>query len=46
MPYLPPVTKTLLLACVAVFCLNLFAPLEIWFALWPWPADISCHGRW
>jgi membrane associated rhomboid family serine protease len=35
MPYLPPVTKTLLLACVAVFCLNLFAPLEIWFALWP-----------
>lgn len=35
MPYLPPVTKTLLLACVALFCLNLFAPLEIWFALWP-----------
>ena len=35
MPPMPPVTKSLLLACVAVFCLNLFLPLEAWFALWP-----------
>jgi hypothetical protein len=27
MPPMPPVTKSLLLACVAVFCLNLFVPL-------------------
>jgi membrane associated rhomboid family serine protease len=35
MPYLPPVTKAMLLACVALFCVNLFVPLEAWFALWP-----------
>jgi len=35
MPYLPPVTKALMLACVAGFCLNLFVPLDRWFALWP-----------
>ena len=35
MPPMPPVTKSLLLACVAVFCLNLFVPLAAWFALWP-----------
>jgi membrane associated rhomboid family serine protease len=35
MPPMPPVTKSLLLACVAVFCLNLFVPLAGWFALWP-----------
>lgn len=35
MPHLPPVTKALLLACVAVFCLNLFLPLTAFFALWP-----------
>jgi membrane associated rhomboid family serine protease len=32
---MPPVTKSLLLACVAAFCLNLFVPLAAWFALWP-----------
>jgi membrane associated rhomboid family serine protease len=35
MPPLPPVTQALLLACVAAFCLNLFVPLDLWFALWP-----------
>ena len=35
MPPLPPVTKALMLACVACFCLNLFIPLDRWFALWP-----------
>lgn len=35
MPPLPPVTKVLMLACVAGFCLNLFVPLASWFALWP-----------
>lgn len=35
MPPLPPVTKALLLACVAGFCLNLFIPLNQWLALWP-----------
>ncbi len=35
MPPLPPITKALMLACVAAFCLNLFIPLDRWFALWP-----------
>lgn len=35
MPPMPPVTKSLLLACVAIFCVNLFLPLTQWFALWP-----------
>ena len=35
MPPLPPVTRTLLLFCTAVFCLQIFLPLERWFALWP-----------
>ena len=35
MPPLPPVTKALMLACVAAFCLNLFLPLGTWLALWP-----------
>ena len=35
MPPLPPVTKALMLACVAAFCLNLLLPLDAWLALWP-----------
>lgn len=35
MPPLPPITKALMLACVAAYCLNLFVPLDRWFALWP-----------
>lgn len=38
MPQLPPVTKNLMLACVAMFCLSFFPgllPLVDWFALWP-----------
>ena len=35
MPPIPPVTKALMLVCTALFCIGLFAPLAIWFALWP-----------
>ena len=35
MPPIPPITKNLMLACTAVFCLQLFFPLATWFALWP-----------
>jgi len=35
MPSLPPVTKNLMLICVAAFCLSLFLPLTGWLALWP-----------
>lgn len=35
MPHLPPVTKALMLVCTAVFCLQFFIPLELFFALWP-----------
>ncbi len=37
MPPLPPITKYLLLACTAVFCLQFLAPLQmqLWFALFP-----------
>jgi membrane associated rhomboid family serine protease len=35
MPTLPPVTKNLMLVCVAAFCLGYFVPLVPWFALWP-----------
>ena len=35
MPPIPPATKALMLACTAVFCLQLLMPLELWLALWP-----------
>ena len=35
MPPMPPITRALLLSCVAAFCLNLFLHLEAWLALWP-----------
>jgi membrane associated rhomboid family serine protease len=35
MPPIPPFTKTLMLACTAVFCLQVFLPLDGWLALWP-----------
>jgi membrane associated rhomboid family serine protease len=35
MPPLPPTTKAVILACVALFCIDLFLPLGQWFALWP-----------
>ena len=35
MPPIPPITKYLMLACTAVFCLQLFLPLARWFALFP-----------
>lgn len=38
MPHLPPVTKALMLVCTAIFCLQFFIPLEIFFALWPLPS--------
>jgi membrane associated rhomboid family serine protease len=35
MPPIPPFTKLLMLACTAVFCLQVFLPLERFLALWP-----------
>jgi len=35
MPPIPSVTKTLMLVCTAVFCLDYLVPLEGLFALWP-----------
>ena len=35
MPPMPPITRALLLTCVAAFCLNLFLHVEAWLALWP-----------
>ena len=35
MPPMPPITRALLLTCVAAFCLTLFLHLEAWLALWP-----------
>ena len=35
MPPIPPVTQALMLVCTALFCLNVFVPLDAWFALWP-----------
>jgi membrane associated rhomboid family serine protease len=35
MPSLPPTTKAVILACVAVFCVDYFLRLGVWFALWP-----------
>jgi membrane associated rhomboid family serine protease len=32
---MPPITRALLLSCVAAFCLNLILHLEAWLALWP-----------
>ena len=35
MPPMPPITRALLLTCVAAFCLNLILHVEAWLALWP-----------
>ncbi len=35
MPPIPTITKYLMLACTAVFCLQLVIPLTAWFALFP-----------
>ncbi len=35
MPPLPPLTKMLMLACTAVFCVQFIVPLQAWFALYP-----------
>jgi membrane associated rhomboid family serine protease len=35
MPPIPPLTRSLMLACTAMFCLQAFLPLELWLALWP-----------
>ena len=35
MPPIPHVTKTLMLLCTAVFSLQFFVRLDVWFALWP-----------
>jgi membrane associated rhomboid family serine protease len=35
MPPIPPITQFLMLACTAIFCLQLITPLARWFALFP-----------
>jgi membrane associated rhomboid family serine protease len=50
MPSIPPATKTLMLICTAVFCLQFVVPLEMWFALWPpgsglfWPWQVLTYA--
>lgn len=50
MPPIPPVTKTLMLICTAVFCLQYFVPLSLWFGLWPlassnfWPWQLVTYA--
>jgi membrane associated rhomboid family serine protease len=50
MPPIPPVTKALMLTCTAIFCLQLFVPLNLWFALWPpssglfWPWQVVTYA--
>ncbi len=44
MPPIPPVTKALMLICTALFCLGVFLPLNLWFALWPFSS--SRFGAW
>ena len=50
MPPIPPVTQALMLVCTALFCLNVFVPLDAWFALWPvatgrfWPWQVFTYA--
>ena len=50
MPQIPPATKTLLLVCVAMFCLQLLVPLVQPFALFPlgsgmfWPWQVLTYA--
>jgi membrane associated rhomboid family serine protease len=50
MPPIPPLTQALMLICTALFCVNLFLPLELWFALWPvhtglfWPWQMLSYA--
>src|SRR6187402_1090298 len=52
MPTIPPVTKTLMLICTAIFCLQYFfiGPVNLFFALWPigserfWPWQVVTYA--
>jgi membrane associated rhomboid family serine protease len=50
MPPIPPTTKALMLLCTAVFCLQVFLPLQGAFALWPlgsgmfWPWQVLSYA--
>jgi membrane associated rhomboid family serine protease len=51
MPPIPPITKTLMLICTAMLCLQVFVPiLDLWFALWPlgsglfWPWQVVTYA--
>lgn len=50
MPPIPTVTKNFMLACVAMYCLQLFLHLEVWLALWPlgsgmfWPWQLLTYA--
>jgi membrane associated rhomboid family serine protease len=49
---MPPVTRTLLLVCVGMFCAGLLLPpaFQVWLALWPlqsglfWPWQLLTYG--
>jgi membrane associated rhomboid family serine protease len=50
MPPIPPVTKTLMLLCTAMFCLQVFLPIQGPLALWPlasgwfWPWQVLTYA--
>lgn len=50
MPPLPPITKFLMLACTAVFCVRLLVPIDGLLALWPvasgyfWPWQVLTYA--
>ncbi len=52
MPQMPPVTKTLMLICVGLFCVFLLVPPQVsaWFELWPlgtgnfWPWQLFTYA--
>ena len=50
MPPIPPITQFLMLACTAIFCLQIFTPITSWFALYPvasaffWPWQLLTYA--
>jgi len=44
MPQIPTLTRNLMLACTAIFCLQVFLPLDGSFALWP--VESGRFGPW
>jgi len=50
MPPIPPITQFLMLACTAIFCLEMLVPLDLWLALYPvrssyfWPWQLITYA--